>query len=124
MSEYELKVRVVQTYTIKVEANSPEQAKEFFEGAYFDYMDDSLPDGGSYEIDKVIVPENIFTEEEVRNLNDFQDSGAGHPFTCENGCGNLIAKTDGWHCPKCDYRQYWAHKAMLDGSWRKWSLFG
>jgi hypothetical protein len=30
----------------------------------------------------------------------------------------LVAREDGWFCPECDYRQYWAHEWM--GNW-KWS---
>ena len=27
---------------------------------------------------------------------------------------NLIATKDGWICPVCDYKQYWAHKFMSE----------
>ena len=61
----------------------------------------------------------IFSEEEVKNLNDFQNSGNVHPFTCPNGHGNLIATKEGWYCPKCDYVQLWAHDFMKSGDWRE-----
>ncbi len=69
-----------------------------------------------------------WTEEEVANLNAFQESGRFHPFTCggarcddahkayadEHGgdYGQLVATADGWKCPVCDYRQDWAHPFM------------
>ena len=66
----------------------------------------------------------VFSDEEVKNLNDYQNAGVMHPFTCENGCGVLIATNEGWHCPECGYRQYWAHDFMLSGEWRKSAIGG
>ena len=70
--------------------------------------------------------------EQLASLNDFQHAGYFHPFTCprthsEPGKQILRAGTDGWVCPgtlsggsvACDYRQYWAHGFMADGSWRE-----
>lgn len=61
---------------------------------------------------------SIFSPDEVQSLNEYQHSGAFHPFTCGSGhrCdpqhldgeGLLVATVDGWICPFCDYRQDWA----------------
>lgn len=59
-----------------------------------------------------------FTEDQVKNLNDYQQSGVFHPFTCGNpDCREiLVATKDGWFCPveNCDYTQDWAHEAMCN----------
>jgi ribosomal protein S27AE len=68
-----------------------------------------------------------FTEDQVKSLNGYQKSGYCHPFTCGNDkCPKprfehsiLVAKSDGWHCPRCAYTQTWAHKFMADGSWKE-----
>jgi hypothetical protein len=61
-----------------------------------------------------------FTPTEVRNLNEFQNSGIWHAFRCQNDqcrC-NLVATEAGWGCPQCDHTQDWAHAWMADGTWR------
>lgn len=73
--------------------------------------------------------EGAFTPQEVENLNDYQNAGMVHPFTCGSGnrCdenhaggeGKLIATVRGWICPFCDYTQNWAHDFMKNGEWRK-----
>ncbi len=94
-----------------------------------------------------------FTEDQIKNLNKYQDSGQFHPFTCPNDGDekhvafefekehagedyeeylkgeiekgipfpemsfnqtSLVATKDGWMCPVCDYKQYWAHEFMAD----------
>lgn len=70
-----------------------------------------------------------FTVDEVASLNAYQQSRAFHPFTCGNGNrtdtshmdgeGVLVASTDGWRCPFCDYTQHWCPEWMADWSWRK-----
>jgi len=67
-----------------------------------------------------------FTEEQVRNLNNWQDSNVVHPFKCKNwgdgqhrGDGALQATAAGWVCVDCDYTQGWAHAFMADGSGMK-----
>lgn len=74
----------------------------------------------------------IFTPEQVKSLNDYQHSGAFHPFTCGgdrtdekhlDGEGLLVATEDGWVCPYCPYQQNWAHQGMLDDSWRNSPVF-
>lgn len=69
---------------------------------------------------------SVFTADEVKSLNEYQHSGAFHPFTCgsdvrldhEDGEGLLVATEDGWICSYCDYTQRWAHPWMKDGSWK------
>lgn len=75
------------------------------------------------EIQLVRAP---WTEDQVINLNDYQAAGVMHPFTCANRgkgehslFGVLIANTDGWNCPECDYAQDWAHDFMVNGAWRE-----
>ena len=64
---------------------------------------------------KITAP---FTARQVEILNQYQQSGVFHPFTCGNrehkGDDVLVAKEDGWHCPTCDYTQNWAHEIMVD----------
>lgn len=59
-----------------------------------------------------------WTPREVAALNRYQFSGQFHPFTCGKDSlhGELIATPLGWTCPRCDYRQDWAHKFMLQES--------
>jgi hypothetical protein len=69
----------------------------------------------------------IFTAEEVVNLNDYQQAGQYHPFTCPNrdnptqphplmngDNGVLVPTIRGWICPFCDYTQGWAHGFMKE----------
>ena len=70
-----------------------------------------------------------WTDEQVIRLNAFQRKGKMHPFTCPNrsdpwhesfdgnDVGLLIADSDCWYCPYCDYTQDWAHSFMADGTW-------
>jgi hypothetical protein len=65
---------------------------------------------------KIYAP---FTEEQVDQLQAFQDFGSWHAFTCGNDHPrpvNLIPDVDGFECPvsDCDYEQAWAWIAMLD----------
>jgi hypothetical protein len=58
-----------------------------------------------------------WTAEQVDALNQFQRLGYIHEFTCpephDGADRSLFATRDGWRCPHCDYRQDWAHQAML-----------
>ena len=64
-----------------------------------------------------------WTPEQVEALNRHQKDPRLHPFTCgsgrrtdehhKDGQGILVATADGWVCPWCDYRQFWAHEEML-----------
>jgi len=77
-----------------------------------------------------------FTDEQVRNINDFQNGGNRHPFTCcspeeitectragkmvdgkyvqGTSGGLLIASNDGMVCPCGEYEQHWVYKIMTD----------
>lgn len=68
----------------------------------------------------------------VASLNGFQRHDMRyHPFTCGNpdcpgrGLGEqvLAAGADEWMCPArgCGYRQFWAYRFMIDGSWQDMS---
>lgn len=61
----------------------------------------------------------IWTEDQVANLKERQDCGYLHPYTCENGHGNLIPTTEGWICHECTYTQIWAFAEDLDGRFRE-----
>ena len=60
-----------------------------------------------------------FTEEEVRKLNEFQQCGYVHPFTCgDSECREILTATNaGWVCKKCGYVQNWAHDFMVEQNW-------
>lgn len=74
---------------------------------------------------KITAP---FTPEQVEQLNRFQQLGITHPFTCATPKKHkpahpalrtpvhdvLIATTEGWKCPICDYTKNWAHAFMAD----------
>jgi hypothetical protein len=57
-----------------------------------------------------------WTKEQVDSFNKQQNDGEHHPYTCKNGRnkyhldgeGVLVATTEGWVCPYCDYKQNWA----------------
>lgn len=71
------------------------------------------------------MSENIFTEDQVKSANEYQEQGYFHPFTCGNHCGaTLVATTHGWICPTegCGYTQGWAHSFMLDWSWKEHAI--
>ena len=93
-------------------------------------------------MDKIKAP---FSPEQVKLLNEYQEMGIMHPFTCggqpmefedEDGkftensrdqCPNeglLIATKQGWVCPCGKYTQDWAHDFMLDVEEMKNTPFG
>jgi hypothetical protein len=67
-----------------------------------------------------------WTSEEVVLLNVRQQVSWLHEYQCTGDCTlrheslpiiaklALIATTDGWYCPLCQYRQNWAHRSDLD----------
>lgn len=64
------------------------------------------------------VNQATWTEEQVKLLNEYQQRGEFHPYTCGNSnCRRdypdavLIATAEGWICSHCPYRQNWAHWA-------------
>ncbi|TAZ20725.1 hypothetical protein ELH77_19155 [Rhizobium ruizarguesonis] len=62
-----------------------------------------------------------FTDEQVKHLNDWQERGDVHPFTCPGDrpeCAEgreLFATRDGWVCRCAEYCQFWAHDFMAGG---------
>jgi hypothetical protein len=75
-------------------------------------------------MEKINAP---FTEEQVKNLNDYQDFGSFHLFTCCSPSdvpkcervsgkseGSLIATKNGWVCPCGKYTQTWTWKFMTE----------
>lgn len=62
-------------------------------------------------MDSIVAP---WTEDQVRELNRYQQAGFMHPFTCGGDeCREvLVATENGWKCPNCDYTQNWAHPFM------------
>lgn len=70
-----------------------------------------------------------FSNNQVDNLNAFQQLGNFHPFTCDRHAaecevnqrprdyskdGVLIATNEGWVCPCGKYTQNWAHGFMAE----------
>jgi len=55
----------------------------------------------------------IWSEEQVSKLNEYQNKGEFHSFTCD--CGEvLMATVEGWRCPNCPgFHQDWAHSFMF-----------
>lgn len=49
--------------------------------------------------------------ETVDYLNKIQQNPYFHGYTCGNESRHelLVATTDGWKCPNCEYTQNWAH---------------
>lgn len=90
-------------------------------------MPDELPDSKTGGVGPADLGPDVFTPQEVHSLNEYQNAGVMHPFTCggghrgahPDGEGILVATTKGWVCPYCDYRQNWAHVWMKDGAWKK-----
>jgi hypothetical protein len=73
-----------------------------------------------------------WTDDEVDSLNAYQQSGAGHEFTCgDDACRGgkagrpgsrqapLIAGPGGWLCRFCPYRQDGAHPWMANWEWEQ-----
>lgn len=65
-----------------------------------------------------------WTDEEIKDLNDYQKHGLFHPYTCDRKApecevnqtprdfskdGVLIATKEGWVCPCGKYTQDWYH---------------
>lgn len=48
-------------------------------------------------------------DELVTALNEYQQGGYMHPYTCGNAeCrSDLVATPKGFACPNCDYKQEW-----------------
>ena len=66
---------------------------------------------------KITAP---FSRDQVKSLNEFQQSDLFHGFTCPNHSTNkLIATPEGWICPQIDYKQLWAHDFMANWEWKE-----
>ncbi len=61
----------------------------------------------------------IWNEEQIKSLKERQNCNFLHPYTCGNGCGDLIPTEEGWVCLKCEYTQNWAHADDLNWGWKK-----
>jgi hypothetical protein len=57
-----------------------------------------------------------WTDTEVRALEEWQACAWVHPFTCGNDGEVLQPTPAGWHCPRCDWQQTWAHDFMFSGA--------
>ena len=65
-----------------------------------------------------IIEKAPWSDEFVGKLNKYQQSNAGHPYTCGRDHGKevkLVASRKGWTCPEvgCDYTQDWAFGETL-----------
>lgn len=59
-----------------------------------------------------------WSETQVLSLSEYQLVGLLHPYTCL--CGEILGVTrEGFVC-ECGYKQNWALKFAVDGSWRKY----
>lgn len=59
-----------------------------------------------------------WTRDQVAILNNYQNDGRTHSYTCgHDGRHQLVATEDGWRCPFDDYRQDWAHNHSIRGEW-------
>lgn len=70
---------------------------------------------------KVFAP---FTPGQVESINNFQNEGRFHEFTCPSSDDHtlgrvLVATEEGLQCPSCDYRQFWVHEFMANGQWQE-----
>lgn len=60
-----------------------------------------------------------WSEGVVKALNQYQNAGRMHPYTCGNNSSHILTATKvGWVCPYDDYRQDWAHPGSLDPNLR------
>lgn len=52
-----------------------------------------------------------WSDDVVRDLNEFQTWGMFHPYTCgtDSRHRELVATNAGWMCLDCDYKQDWCH---------------
>lgn len=62
-----------------------------------------------------------FTEEQVSNINEWQESGFVHRLTCPDNCDefgeSMFAIEIGMFCPQCDgLKQEWVPTGVVDGT--------
>jgi hypothetical protein len=81
--------------------------------------------------DRAGISEAPWTNEQVANIQSFQDSGRMHPFTCANQASHIDGSRDplephiyGMVCKAdgCGYIQTWVHDFMVTEDWNdpKW----
>lgn len=58
-----------------------------------------------------------FSEDQIKSINEFQNSEVMHPFTC---CDHqsMVAEKDGMRCLKCNRLQEWVHEWMANWEWK------
>lgn len=54
-----------------------------------------------------------YSKDDIQRFTEYQNSKRFHPYTCGNGCGNLMMNEEGLYCPSCDYKQQWIHPESL-----------
>ena len=61
-----------------------------------------------------------FTDDQVKSLKEYQESGIFHPFTCGGkDCREDLEPTNnGWVCKSCEYTQDWCHEWMANWEWK------
>jgi len=69
-------------------------------------------------MEKITAPWSV---EQVASLNNYQNIGWMHPFTCPNHADDahnehpyLRATPEGWQCDACPYTQDWAWQFMAE----------
>jgi hypothetical protein len=55
-----------------------------------------------------------FTFEQVEMMNEYQEMGVFHPYTCPRDRSNLYATPAGWVCLRCTYTQDSVHDFVID----------
>jgi uncharacterized Zn finger protein (UPF0148 family) len=63
-------------------------------------------------------PFSSLTDSEILSFNEFQASGAFHPYTCPECGRDLFAIRTSLQCPGCPYYQNHVLDFLIDGSWR------
>lgn len=55
-----------------------------------------------------------FTLEQVEMMNEYQEMGVYHPYTCPRDRSNLHATPGGWICFRCKYTQKDVDEFVID----------
>lgn len=69
-------------------------------------------------------PMPVWTAEQVTTVNEYQQCGFFHPYTCGGGGGpcpgvSMTAGPEGLVCPSCGRVQAWVHDFVLAEQWRE-----
>lgn len=59
----------------------------------------------------------IFTEDQAKSINEYQESNCFHPLTCCNHV-NMVATTQGLICPECGRVQTFVEDWMKNWEWK------